>query len=138
MVYKILYPHGLYRVSPVPIQTFLTFRYPYTERGLFQISSFVKQSTVFVPNRQTRPLYFVTLRCSSIHFMLRTACLLTRTLLTIHQVVTYFIQCNVLHTASTCIITDAVGYMLHGSLVLPRQDFHLQVCISLAGRADLL
>jgi len=70
--------------------------------------------------------------------MLRTASLLTLTLLTSSQVVTQFIQSNALHTASPYNITVADGHMLHGFLVLPRQDFHLQACISFAGHAVAL
>ena len=83
------------------------------------------------PSGSTFPFY--SLRHSSIHFMLRTARLLTLTLLTGRQVMTHFIPCNALHTASTYNITVAVGYMLHGSLILPLQDFHLQAHTSFAG-----
>ena len=69
--------------------------------------------------------------------MLRTARLLTLTLPTGRQVMTHFIQCNALHTASTYNITVAVGYMLHGSLILPGQDFHLQAYTSFAGHTSL-
>ena len=51
--------------------------------------------------------------------MLRTDNLLTLAMAIIRQVVTHFAYCNVLLTASTYNIAVAVGYMLHGFLVLP-------------------
>ena len=69
------------------------------------------------PSGSTFPSY--SLRRSSIHVMLQTSRLHTLTLLTGRQVMTDFIQCNALHTASTYNITIAVGHMLHGSLILP-------------------
>jgi len=63
--------------SPVPIWTFLTFHYPYAEEGWHRISRFFVSPTAFAPSLQARPSCYLPLRRSSIHFMLRTANLLT-------------------------------------------------------------
>jgi len=60
------------------------------------------------------------LRRSSIRFMLRTADLLSHS----SGILTYRFNTG---------ITSYTGYILHGSLVLPWQDFHLQAFVGFTG-----
>jgi hypothetical protein len=64
-----------YWVSLVPIQTFLAFHHPYTERRLLLIQS---HEVIYCLRQRTSSStsLFLRYRCSSVRFMLRTANLL--------------------------------------------------------------
>jgi hypothetical protein len=118
-LYKPLSLNESHRTSPVPIQTFSTFSYLYAGRVHHHKSKVLVMNVVFAPSLQARPL-----QVRSIDAAVFTLCY--RLLICSHQFDLLVIELqrtsfnlDVLHTASTYNITGAVGYMLHGSLVLP-------------------
>ena len=112
------------RFSPVPLNTILACRYPYTA-GFFGIAIRVLH-TFFLPSPliawlgSLLSLSGSTCRCGSIHFMLQPAKLSSLILKPYNASKHRFL----------CILVADYGT----ALPLSRQDFHLQASRSLAGR----